>query len=154
MDLQCRHSCPRKRDVQNFAISAGKTRRTAAHPELRIEACGPTRWNAHEVWEASPLFGPEQRRTGKDPYLKLNTARPLRKVDEMEQVIVHLPMESAATPVTSRKTPGCYDRLNDASHRFVEMMLKHSCPNSWLRSACQPGGALVTANAPLRRHAE
>jgi hypothetical protein len=50
-------------------------------------------------------------------------------VDEVEQVIAHLPMESAATPATSRETPGRHDRLNDSAHGFVELMVKHSCPD-------------------------
>ncbi|WP_435497469.1 hypothetical protein [Variovorax sp. RB3P1] len=70
----------------------------------------------------------------------------------MEQVIVYLPMESAATPAASRKTPGCYDRLNDALHRFVEMMLKHSCPK-FSASAARANLARPKV-VPLCRHAE
>jgi hypothetical protein len=79
MGLQCRHSCPRERNVEDLAISAGKTRRATAHPNLRIEASSLTRGNAHEIWKASPLVGPEQRRTGKDPYLELSTTRRCEK---------------------------------------------------------------------------
>ena len=150
MGLQCRNSCPRERHLEDLAISAGKTRCAAAHPKLRIEASSLTGGNAHEVWKANPLLGPEQRRTGKDPYLELNATRPLRKVDEMEQVIAHLPMESAATPAASRKTPGCHDRLNDAAHGFVELMLKHSCPDFvGFRSACQLGYSLLPLGGPV-----
>jgi hypothetical protein len=73
-------------------------------------------------------------------------------VDEVEQVIVYLPMKSAATPAASRITPGCYDRLNDASHRFVEMMLKHSCPKFSV-SAARANLARPEV-APLCRHVE
>jgi hypothetical protein len=152
MGLQCRHRCPRERDVEDLAISAGKTRRATAHPNLRIEASSLTRGNAHDIWKASPLVGPEQRRAGKDPYLKLSTTRPLRKVDEVEQVIVYLSVESAATPAAGRKTPGCYDRLNDASHRFIDRMLKHSCPKFSV-SAARTNLARPKV-APPSRHAE
>lgn len=105
MGLQCRHNRPRKRDIEGLAVSTGKARRIAAHSKLRIEASSLTRGNAHEVWETSPLLRPERGGAGEDPYLELNTARPLRKVDEVEQVIVHFPMESAATSSAGSETP-------------------------------------------------
>lgn len=73
----------------------------------------------------------------------------------MEKVNVHLSMESASATATSSEAPERHDRLNDALHRFVELMLKHSClkfvgfcsaPN-WRRASNRYW-------VPLCRHAE